>query len=301
MKRQEEQAFRGTVDFLIIGAQKSGTTTLYDHLSQHPSAYLPEMKDLPYCVNGRFCGEGELARYYRTFSGKSLAGGSNVHLMYFPGTAEALHGHNPEMKLIALLRNPVDRAYSSYWYARRNGWEPCSTFEEAIRDEAARHALSEAERAELTHVSHGYYHEQLERYLRVFSPGQLCVVLTDDLKDAPRRTLDTVFGFLGLPASAAEIDVGTRSNVSSLPRSLWLQRFFLSKNAWHKELIRRAVPASIRYRLQPVFHRTVLAANLKPFEYPPMAEETRLMLKEHYAPWNRKLAGLLGRDLGTWE
>ena len=152
-----------TVDFWIAGAQKAGTTTLFDILAEHPDAFVPRAKEIHYFSSDEFHPQGPsyLDPFYADAPEAALLGGAYVHTMFFPESAARMHAHNPAMKVLAVLRNPIDRAYSAFWFARRNGWEPAETFEEALALEPTRAEGTLTERTELTYVRHGYYAEQL--------------------------------------------------------------------------------------------------------------------------------------------
>lgn len=150
------------IDFLVIGAHKSGSTSLYNYLKQHPDVFLPDVEENRFFTKDEFYSEDTtfLDIYYRDLRTEQVVGGKNVHLMYFPWAAERVYNYNPRMKLVVILRNPIDRAYSAYWFARKNGWESCRTFEEAIKREPERLNGSYEEQTELTYLTHSYYYFQ---------------------------------------------------------------------------------------------------------------------------------------------
>ena len=188
------------IDFLIIGAQKAGTTSLYDHLAGHEDLFLPIRKDLPFFVDA---GSGEVRErdfgyHYRPCNGAALLGGSFVHLLYHPESPVRIGAYNPGMRLIAMLRNPVDRAYSAYWFARREGYEAKASFEEALALEDERATGSMRERNELTYLGHGRYHEQLARYLERFDRSALYLCLFEDFVAAPEAVVSDILAWLGV-------------------------------------------------------------------------------------------------------
>jgi hypothetical protein len=286
---------------MIVGAQRSGSTSLHYSLKQHPFIYLPEIKDISHWVDDKFICFDKLAIFYRTYAGQFLVGGSNIQLMYFPNRARALYEYNPDLKLIAILRNPVERAYSSYWFARSNGWEPCKTFEGALEQEDFRLSLSLREQCELTHLTHGHYYEQLMRFLEFFSQEQLYIGLTADLKKDPRGTIDCILEFLEIEPVHWRVAVDQKSNAASIPNWPLLHHLFLSIDGWHKQLIRRTISPALRYFIRLHIQQRIMKWNLRYFKYPPMSPKTRKMLNEYYASHNKKLSELLGRDLSEWS
>lgn len=213
---------RALPDFLIIGAMKGGTTSLYDLLRTHPNvlgAYRKEIHffDLP----ARYAkGEGfyrsffptrlELERAALACAGPALTGEASPFYIYHPHAPGRAFSLLPHARLIALLRDPIDRAFSHYRHARRAGWESRS-FEEAVDDElsvlgesyrsleADPHLdLPDHQRTEYLH--RGQYAEQLERWARVYPRDQILVLRSESFFADPVRTLHRVEAFLHLPA-----------------------------------------------------------------------------------------------------
>ena len=290
------------IDFLIIGAQKAGTTSLHEYLGQHPAVFMPKEKDLPFFVDA---GSGEVPErdldyFYGNRNGERLLGGSFVHLLYYPESPGRIRRYRPDMRLIAVLRNPIDRAYSAYWFARKEGYENAPTFEEALARESARLHGSRRERNELTYLAHGEYRQQLERYFEQFDRSQIRICLYDDLKEAADRLTSELLAWLGVEDRSRPIDTTEIANASGLPKSRLLQRSLIVPPEMVSQAYRRIVPRTLRYRIA----RTVIAPlrrlNTRPFRYPPMEPSTRQRLLDHFGPRNERLGVLIGRDLGHW-
>jgi hypothetical protein len=220
-------------------------------------------------------------------------------MLFFPGTAERVFAYNPEMKLLAVLRNPVDRAYSAYWFARRNGWERAETFEEALDLEPQRLMGRFKERAELTYLHHGHYAEQLAAWFSVFSRDRVRVVLSDDLRHHTQDTVEGVLAWLGVE-ERLDLDTGRMSNVSGIPRVGWLQRVLLADSRF-KGVVRRVTTPALRHRVRRSVIRPVIRWNIRPSPYPPMEQATRSRLVDHFREHNERLEDLLGRDLSHWR
>ena len=178
------------LDFFIVGAQKAGTSSLYRYLAQHEAIFLPQSKDFfafnedpTYGVPGP-----KLSAFYRSYAGQPLVGGSNVQIMPFPEAIRNLHEYNPEILPIAMLRNPVDRAYSAYWMMRRIGREPCATFEAALAEDSRRaNCGGFRDKAELRYLEHGNYCDQIDMLYRYFDREGVYVALFDDLVENPEQ------------------------------------------------------------------------------------------------------------------
>jgi hypothetical protein len=200
-------------DFVIIGGQKCGTTSLYHLLSQHPHVEPAAKKELHFF--DLLFDEG-VEWYERCFprpkwidERRTITGEATPYYLFHPHAAKRMAKVIPQAQLIALLRNPVERAYSHYQMVARKGKEP-RTFEEAVGAEEARlrserNKLFEDEHyASLDHqhfsyLSRGIYVDQLLRWSEFFDKEQMLILKSEDFFDRPRNTLKTVFDFLDLP------------------------------------------------------------------------------------------------------
>jgi len=288
------------IDFAIIGAQKAGTTTLWGWLCQHSRIYFPETKEVVYFSRDDLHGRvgKHLKPFYRACGPDQLAGLADTNLMYFSGTAERLHEHNPQMKLIAILRHPVDRAYSAYWYARQVGQETSPTFEAALEAEAARVGGSCFDRR-MAYVGFGEYATQLQRFVDRFGPNALQVILLEDLRE-PAVVLDRVLAFLELTPGDFAFDVTRIRNTAAAPRIGWLQRWLFGSGGTVKRWGRHILPAGWRRWLRYHIVMPLRRANLRPIQYPPMKDTTRQALLAHFRPHNEALGALIGRPL-DWD
>jgi hypothetical protein len=202
-------------NFLIIGAARSGTTSLYDCLRSHPDVYLPqEKRPEPHF----FYKSGEFARglayyeqrYFGGWQGECAVGEASTSYLFGADVPERVHATLPGVRLICLLRNPIDRAFSSYWHTVAGGLETL-TFEDALVAEEQRHAdlagTPLGEVAPFAYVARGRYFEQLNRWLRFFPRERFKIVLFDDFVARPGQAVADVLAFLAvdpalLPARA---------------------------------------------------------------------------------------------------
>jgi hypothetical protein len=201
-------------DFLILGAQKSGTTALYAYLRWHPEITGPSWKEVSYFDRHYRRGASWYRGHFPSRAGGRLVGEASPGYLFHPLAPERVRATVPEAKLIALLRDPVDRALSHYHHEVALGREPLS-FEEAIEAEPER-TRGEAQRLarepgyfsqawwDYTYLARGRYAEQLERWLAVFPQEQLLIVPSDDLADDPAGTHARVLDFLGAPPQRLE-------------------------------------------------------------------------------------------------
>lgn len=291
------------IDFFIVGAQKAGTSSLYQFLSQHKAIFLPAGKDFFAFNDDPVYGvpESKLGVYYRNYAGQPLVGGSNVQIMAFPSAVQSLHEYNPDIRLIIMLRNPVDRAYSAYWMMRRSGRERCETFEAALAAEDARVERGAfRDKTEFSYLAHGHYREQIEFIYRLFGREKVHIGLFDDLKSNPEHLTLQVLEYLGASTSDVDIDFSKKANEASMPRSMTLQRFMRSQNGL-KRTYRALAPAGLQVRVAESLSARLEKWNLRPVRYPPMAPATRAELVKHFRARNEKLSDLIGRDLSHWH
>jgi hypothetical protein len=214
-KAESRIEFGALPDFLIIGTEKGGTTFLYWTLCQHPYVEPAAEKELHFFDTRKWFKRG--VGWYRSqfpapawrAGRKVITGEASPYYLFHPSSARRASVTVPDVKLIALLRNPVDRAYSAYNHKVAAGQEPLS-FEEALAEEDERTAgemekmLSDESyysRSVRVHAyrSRGIYVDQLQRWHKHFGPEQLLVLRSEDLFADPVATMDVVEEFLELP------------------------------------------------------------------------------------------------------
>jgi hypothetical protein len=195
-------------DFLILGAQKAGTTALYAYLRWHPDVAGPSFKEVSFF--DRHYARGE--RWYRAHlpirRGSAIVGEASPGYLFHPLAPQRVREMVPDARLVALLRNPVDRAFSHYQHEVALGREPL-TFEQAVEQEDVR-MRGEVERMlrdpsyfsyawwNYTYLARGRYAEQLERWLAAFPREQLLVLFTEELAADTASVYAHVLDFLGL-------------------------------------------------------------------------------------------------------
>ncbi len=190
------------VDFLIIGTQKGGTTALFDYLGDHPDIALADEKELHFFDDEtRDWASPDYGAYHAHFpvpNGRPCGEATPIYC-YWPDSLERIAAYNPAMKLILVLRDPVDRAWSGWRmeYARGSETRP---FAWCIREGRQRlfDAAPWGHHRELSYVERGFYGEQVERLYGLFPREQVLVLRSDDLRRDPTGPLGAARGFLGL-------------------------------------------------------------------------------------------------------
>lgn len=256
--------FRMLPDFLIIGASKCGTTSLYDDIVEHPAVLEAAIKEVQF-FGARFDRGVDWYRAQFPFEtasrrgplrpGRVQTGEASPYYMFHPHAPGRIKQLLPNVKAIAMLRNPIDRAYSQYQHEFRRGRESL-TFVEAIEQEPKRlhgelermlqdERYNSPEYRRHSYLKRGIYIDQLERWLRHFDRRQLLIIRSEDYFAAPDVTFQQVLAFLELPA--------------------WAPARFAWKNVG---------------------------------TYSPLDPELRRRLNEYFAPHNARLYDFLGVDYG---
>jgi hypothetical protein len=204
------------VSFLIAGAQKGGTTALFDYLADYPDVALADTKELHFFDDEtQDWNAPDYAAYHARFpaaAGRPCGEATPIYT-YWPNSLERICAYSPAMRLIVVMRDPVQRAWS-HWrmeYARKAETQP---FAWCIREGRQRLFAAEpwGHHREFSYVERGFYGEQAERLLALFPREQLLFLKSDDLRRDPGAALNRVRGLLGLPRAAAptprEVHVG---------------------------------------------------------------------------------------------
>lgn len=281
-------------DFLIIGAAKSGTTSLYAYLKRHPQVFLPEMKELnyfapthPFGVHDR---EGYLAALARGAQCIVTGEASPAYLSSdeSPGLIHETLGDR--VRLLVLLRNPVDMMYSHWAHCVRDALE---------HRDAERALLESFDQAwdpakwYLHHAWRAQYTKQLARYFALFPRENFRIFLFEEFFVPGLPQFNEVCRFLGV----ADFDPGTREahNKGSMPRSRMLHRFInVYYGRYCLSVARKLVPG----RLRRAVRRRLDAWNaVGEGQVPPLPAELRAKLEERLGPGVRELETMLGRDL----
>jgi len=205
----------GRVGFLIVGAQKAGTTALHRYISHHPQLFLPANKEIHFfddetlkwskhdiCTGEEMDSYRNYHLHFRHASHQQIWGEATPIYMYWWPSIERIWSYNPAIKLVIVLRNPITRAYSHWNMERRRQAEQLD-FQQAIEQEQerCRTALPLQHRV-YSYLDRGYYSSQLRRIWRFFPPQQTLVLKHEQLLHEPAETLARVFQYLGVGAMA---------------------------------------------------------------------------------------------------
>jgi len=226
------------LQFLVVGAQKSGTTALAAYLRQHPQLYIPDQKELHYFDNEHLDWHAsDLDVLHRSFSAAKdgqIWGEATPISMYWNAAPERIWNYNPAIRLIVVLRNPIERAYSHWAMEHRRGNDPLS-FEAAIacEEERCREDLPLQHRV-FSYIDRGYYCGQLRRLWRFFGREAVLVLRHEELRHQHEKCLLATWKHLNVPGPKQSITRLERHNGShNIPMSE-LARERLRRLFWHE-------------------------------------------------------------------
>lgn len=196
-------------DFLIIGTQRGGTTTLFSLLSAHPGIFMPEEKEVHYFdLNYQKGIDWYTAKFSNSVKDSTaISGEASPYYLYHPHVPERVAKDLPEVKLIVLLRDPVDRAYSNYMLERKRNAEPLDTFSQVVAMETKR-TEGDEEQMKLdptfigndfqrySYMKRGLYGQQLQRWFTYFPKDRFLLLKSEDFFTEPKAILTRIYDFL---------------------------------------------------------------------------------------------------------
>lgn len=298
-----------TVNFYILGAEKCGTTSLYQYLSQHPDITFSNPKE-PIFFEAEY--EKGLDyfwdKYFQHYQGEQKIGEARHRNLYLPYVPRRIYESTPDAKFLIILRNPVERAFS-HWINRYVSKQETLSFNKAIKKDFERInegiLFEEKEGAELwrknlvksgspkgeanyqfrTYIDTGYYSSQINRYLELFPPEQFKIILLEDLQSNPIEEIRSIFKFLEVDESKVSLkELKPANQTKSKSQVQDLSLGFLSRKVLQKILGKRMTSLMAELLNQRNF-----------------SEKTKGFLIEHYQPHNHELEKLINRDLSHWN
>lgn len=292
-----------SVDLIVGGTSKAGTTAIYDMLRQSPDFFLPKRKELHHFsrpfIQGTVAGPGDAAvlaeipdtldAYLAHFADKrpeQIAVDVSPSYLFHHGSAAAIARALPGVKVVFILRRPEDKVFSQHVHLVGEGRETLS-FEAALAAEAERKVKGYSDI--WLYAESGYYADAVAAFQEALGPERVKVLLFDDFRCDPRAVLREICLFAGLDGSQS-FDTGLEANVSGAPRSVWLARA-MAPNSF-TNLLRRMLPA----RLGQVARRVLRGLNTG--AKPELAAETRTALQARYMEDIVNLEELIGRKTG---
>jgi len=280
-------------NFIIIGAAKAGTTSVYAYMKEHPQVFMTPIKETNYfAYEGKktetFLGRRarnnfpittieEYTALFKDAKNESILGEASPSYLESPIAAERIKKLLPEAKLLAILRDPADRAFSAYMMALREGHQANWIVQSAFNEDEH-------------YVQVGFYYDKLKRYFDLFPREQIKICLYHDLSPDTLSVVQDIFEYLGVDTSF-EPDVASYYNVGGIPKSKALNKIMV-KTRRNKTLRSIAPNWAISY------YRAIYNKNLsKKIEFP---QDLRGRLIDLYREDILKVQDLVQRDLTCW-
>ena len=291
--------------FLIVGAARSGTTALYYYLKQHPEVFMSKLKEpnffafaneVPACsgpgseyINNSIT---KLADYHSLFedaAGESAVGEVSPLYLYSERAPARIHHYLPKARILAILRNPVEQAFSHFLYAKRQMLEPLEDFATALASEGKR--KEKGWQPLFQYSQFPKYHQQLQRYFEKFPAEQIKIFLYEDLQEKPHTVLRDIFAFIGVDEDF-DPDISYRPNAGGIPRNRLLQNLVMKPFPIGK-VVGRLLPEGFKRSIRDA----VSDLNL---QNPPIPHTAKALLIAELRNDIMRLQDLLDRDLSAW-
>ena len=277
--------------FSVCGAPKAGTTALHRYLDAHPEVCMSDPKETDFFQHNYHRGWDWFESCFDPHGHERIFGEASPGNMIHPDAPARIAKHRPDARLIFVLRNPIERAYSQYYYGVMRGTDTShKSFSALIRDSGdawGRRVL------EL-----GMYHAQLQRFEQYFARDQLFVGLYEDLRADNKAFVRQILDFLAVDSSVGMLDVEAKVNETRYPRHTGLLRTAYA--VWNP--IKHLLPVTavdamfgLRSRIRDMFFQSGTQ------EKPPMGPDNRALLRNLYAEPNAQLEEWLGKDLSHWR
>jgi hypothetical protein len=295
-------------NFFIVGAPKCGTTALYEYLRPHPNVFMPKVKEPHYFAKdlGTYPLIKTLDAYMALFGDSTdrhlRVGEASVYYLRSSTAIDNIYEFNPDAKLIAMFRNPVDMVHSFYSQLVYVAQEDVDDFETAWRlQERRAQGLDLPLRSRgaflLQYADMGRFGTQAQRLLSIFPPAQVKVILYDDFAASPRKVYDEVIGFLDIPHdNPSEFP---RINENKRARVAWLRNLMVKPPPVLRETYRSLKQTVGGKRLDAIKQGVLDRITVKE-RRPPLSPRFRAELVETFREEVALLSRLLKRDLSHW-
>ena len=291
-------------NFFVVGAQKSGTTSLHNYLADHPNIYLPAQKETKFFALDDLFAQGIAhyeASYFADHAGQAAIGEIDPEYMYLPVVLQRMSDTLPgfaSTRFIFVLREPVARAYSHYLITLKRGIETLD-FDHAIAAEDERLTGGYFEQVHFSYLDRGRYVDQLLRFANLVPRERMLVLLAEELSADPLTTVQKVFRFLGVDDTYVPGNVEKQFHVATRARSTLLLRLAKQESAF-KTALRTLFPLPAwRKRIRKGIHQWNQRGRYQ--QTPALDRATRMRVETLYADHNRRLAKFLERDLAEWR
>ncbi len=278
-------------NLFIVGAQKAGTTSLYEYLRQHPEVFMSDPKEPRYfnrIAQGREdeVDEDAYLGLFEDADGFAVRGEATTGYLHEPDVPELIQDFSPRARIVISLRDPIQRAYSNYW-RKVAGAQEDDAFGDAIEREIQ---AMQRDEPRIGYLDRSLYADAVERYMDTFGEDRVHVLLLHEIRHDAEAVLEDLFSFLDIdPSPAASIDADKRQNTfRGIPYGGLAERVRTSS------LVKRAARAVLPQGVRDWLGNDVL---LDKTDKPPISEAAKHRLAGFFEEDIRRLETLLGRDL----
>lgn len=298
-------------NFLIFGVQKAGTTSIYNYLCEHPQVYMSPLKETefmgqPPLSDAAYAamsdeqkktrgGRNKILRiedYRALFDGVSdevaIGEASPNYLFLYERAVPQIQKYVPDAKLIAILRNPVERAYSDYLMHVRDLVGNQKPLAEQVRMSGE---------SSFTLLK-GKYSEGLTRFIEAFGAERVKVFLYDELKEDSDRFMKNLYAFIGVDPTF-EVNTKRKQQTAQVPKNQSMNKLLRTENPL-RSMARTALRRVLSEEKRQELRSRLIAANSKGKDALPLSPEDRTLLKNYYKEDILKVQDLLNRDLSRW-
>lgn len=286
------------ISLMIVGAQKAGTTSLKNYLGQHPKLQTHPHKELSYFFDAAEYEKGfenALRKYYDVKEGSNLLVAKNAGLYVSEQGIIRLKEHNPDCKLVLILRNPIERSYSSYLMEKNYG-AINGTFESIAA------VVQKGDRTDWRYeffIGMSLYYQHLAMIYKHFPHEQVKLIRYENFETATDRVCSEIFEWLNVDPGFLP-DTKTRYNVTHVNRSPSYGRLvvqLLRNQNPVKKILRSVMPGKMDYKVGELLRNINKTNKL----YEKIPESMEILLRDFYKSHNEKLSELTGMDFSDWN
>lgn len=287
-------------EFICLGAQKAGTTTLHEILKEHPDIYLPEDKEANFFDREEEYRQGTeywIDKHFRPALDHQKTGVFTPDYLYYTEVPERIKSTytGQGLKLIVILRHPVDRAFSHYLMSKRRGYEN-KKFEQALSEEKERIERGEFERNHFSYLDRGRYSTQIKKYFEYFDKADfLFLSFENEIRNNLASTIKKIEKFIDVPH--CELDLDKHSNFAAEARSSALQRVVRGDSQF-KRLLKKLLKQDFRRRIKKRiidFNESKAVTVNKPDH-----DQRLQLMNEYFLEETAELQQLTGIDFSYW-
>jgi hypothetical protein len=294
------------VDIVIGGMQKGGTTSLARYIESHKQVNSHPQMEMTYFYDSEEYQKGWNVAVDNYFFDCDFSDSDKLLLVKYAALIRSsialkrLVDHNSKVKLLIILRNPVDRAWSSFLMEVGNG-EPTYTFEQAAKKVLQNKTIDQQDWRQNIYFGLGQYSKFLKQVYALLPASQVKVVFLEELQQSPQVVMQDIFVWLGLSPGDYNFSLSEKKvNSYAAPRSK-LFTALLKKVLNNKNPLKAGLKKILSPRLQHAFGEKLRKLNKKPAAAPKLSPDLRSQLNEFYLPYNAELSELLNKDLAFWK